>query len=230
MSASASKVVLTVLTGNRPFYFKPTIASLRRHHPDVLKHAHVVLLVNGDDDETVDFAKTLDFVDEQIVNSGPKILPIGQSVSLLHTRARMSGRPYWLHLEDDWKCSQGAGHWLRAAIEILAKNKDVGQVRMRLASERVLKSHMVTHKPIRWQPAATYRRAAGLRFRTAHAHLTFNPALVRTAQAKAWMPCGGEPDAMRKYVKTKLLSAQLYPGVFRHLGEESLRRKLGRAQ
>lgn len=217
---SADELAITILTGRRPDYLKETIRSFLEHAQVVAFRAHVTLMVNGRDDQTESFVRELPWVDDLRILPGPEVVPIGPAISTLHGAAVASGRRHWLHLEDDWRCV-GSG-WLRSATSVLAKHRKVGQVRLRRASERVLGYHMVTRKRIDW-------KAKSSGYRVGHAHYTFNPSLVRLSDVASVFPCDGEPQAMRKYVRTKLDVAQLTPGAFRHLGEDSLRESLGRA-
>jgi hypothetical protein len=56
-------------------------------------------------------------------------------------------------------------------------------------------------------------------YRTGRAHYTFNPAIMRTSLARDVFPCVDEPEAMLRYHATGLLTAQLAPGLFRHIGD-----------
>lgn len=217
---SADDLVLTILTGRRPAYLKETVGSLLKQSPDVAQRAHVVLLVNGRDQATMSFVRGLDWVDELVILPGPGVLPIGDAISDLYRRALAAKRKIWMHLEDDWRCTNST--WLEAGLRVLEAEANVGQVRLRAARERVLSYHLVTKKPIDWQLRRGYRLGT--------AHYTFNPSLVRVADVARVFPCSGEPDAMRKFLTTKRKVAQLEPGAFVHVGEESLRGSLGRAE
>lgn len=213
-------LALTILTGRRPAYLRETVESLLRHARSVVEGGHVTLLVNGQDDETLRYTKGLAWIDELEVLPGSAVVPIGGAISMLYRRVVKRRRPLWFHLEDDWRCV-GAG-WLAKAKEILKKDRRVGQVRMRHVSDRVLPYHMITHKTIRWKRHQGYK--------IGHAHYTFNPSIVRVADIASLFPCSGEPDAMRKFVRTNRMVAQLTPGAFVHLGEQSLRAKLSRSR
>lgn len=215
---SAERVAVTILTGRRPAYLKETVHSFLHNAAGLARNGHVTLVVNGQDDETLEFVEGLSWVDDLRILPGPDVVPIGPAISDLYQAAVDSGRPYWMHLEDDWRCD-GTG-WLTAACKVLERERKVGQVRMRHLSERVLPYHMVSRKRIVWKPRGRYR--------IADAHYTFNPSLVRLSSVRSVFPCTGEPDAMRKYARTDMKVAQLVPGAFRHLGEDSLRGRLGR--
>lgn len=211
-------LAISILTGKRPAYFKATVRSLEKHARAVLGRAHVVLMVNGPDPKTLEFAEGLAWVDELVVTGKSQVRPIGDAVSECRQRAARSGRPYYMHLEDDWRCV-GSG-WLSKSIRILQANKNIGQVRLRHVAERVSRSNMVTHKLIKW------RRKDG--YRIGPAHYTFNPSIVRMRDSRKVFPCGHEIHAMKKFQRLGFDVAQLVPGAFRHIGSNSLRASLNR--
>lgn len=215
----AKNLALTILTGRRPAYLRRTVESLRHHAAIVTAAAHVTLMVNGRDPETLAYVDSLDWLDELVVLPGDGVMPIGPAVSKLYDYARRSGRPIWMHLEDDWRCLRPG--WLAAGLRVLETEPAIGQVRLRSASEPVLKYHLVTRKTIKWERRRGYKMG--------DAHYTFNPTLVRVSDVQKVFPCTGEPDAMRKFCQTKKRVAQLLPGAFAHLGEHSLRGALGRS-
>lgn len=217
-----ARVGVTLLTGGRPRLLRRSVEALRRLAPGLLAGGAVAVLVNGDDAESRGYVDALDFVDVRLDHAGG-FLPTGEAASRL-VRAVLDHTPvdFVLHLEDDWVAESCEAEWLGRAAALLDASPELGQVRLRHAGEPVLAHHMVTRRPIRWEP----RGAARV---TASAHFTFNPSLVRAAEARRVFACASEPEAQRRFLATGLGSAQLLPGVFRHIGESaSLRRKLGR--
>jgi hypothetical protein len=223
MHVDASDVALTILTGRRPALLSDTIDSLRAYAPGLLESAQVIVLHNdgGSGADPLTRAQ-IELLRASVVET-TSLYPIGRATSLLERAVRQSGAAYWLHLEDDWRLSSATPGWLDHAREILGTQKrptDVAQVRLRHWSERVLPRHMVTRAPITW----LHHRAPGRPpHATAQAHLTFNPFLARTDALTPAFPCTDEADFMDRGHSLGLRTvANLYPGVFTHLGEGSL--------
>ena len=213
-------LTVTILTGRRPALLADTLTSLRTHHPALLADAHVTVLANGGDLPTLKalegHADVIDHLDVTDV-----LLTIGPAISRLADHAHRSDRPFWFHLEDDWRTVTGHD-WVTQAASILDRHPDVTQVRARRAAERVMSKHRVTRRPIVWEQRTGWRHAP-------HAHLTFNPSLLRTADIPHGWPCTSEVDAMRRWVESgREAVAQLDPGVFAHTGAQSLRATVGR--
>jgi hypothetical protein len=213
-TVDASDVAITILTGLRPGLLASTVASVQNTAPGLLDSAHVTVMHNGADPATAALLDGYDWIDRRIVTAGPQV-PHGPATSALF--ADLPDRPYLLHLEDDWASVTLHDGWLNTARAVLADNRRVGQVRLRHRGDRVLPRHMVTGKPIVWQP----HHIGGVS--TAVAHWTLNPSLMRTAEVGALWPAADEGQAMRRFAASGALSVQLDPGVFTHLGgSESL--------
>lgn len=202
-------LIVTVLTGRRPHLLERTLEATmtRAWFADVTR---TIAFVNGND------LATQKVIDDWVYNSfySHEWLSIGAATS--QCAVLTEGYDYWLHLEDDWECLSSPEGWLEESIALLDSGK-VDQIRLRDASEKVLKKHMVTGAPIRWTQEG--------HFDIGKAHLTFNPFLMRTADIKDAFPCTGERDAQRKWLAAgHKMVAQHHPGLFRHIGGgESLR-------
>lgn len=210
-SDPADELVITILTGGRPGLLASTLDSLRTAcRPGVLNRARVLARVNGGDAASVAVLdQHRDFIDA--VHVGPWE-DVGPATSACAEDAHRSGRRLWLHLEDDWTAHPDTG-WLDRAAAILDGHTDVGQVRLRLAAERVLARHMHTRRPIRWVASDGFKYSPD-------AHLTFNPTLMRTADITGTWPSDSERDAQAKRWRSGPVGvAQLVPGVFAHAGE-----------
>lgn len=206
----ADDLVVTILTGGRPGLLASTLDSLRATAPDVLDRGLVLARVNGGDAASVAVLERHGIA-AGAINAGPWE-DVGPATSWCAELAATTSKRFWLHLEDDWTANPDPG-WLGRAAAILDSNPDVGQVRLRLASERVLSRHMHTRQPIRWRDADGWRYAPD-------AHLTFNPTLMRTADIKHGWPSTSERDAQAKWWASGPRGvAQLVPGVFAHAGE-----------
>jgi hypothetical protein len=214
-------LTVTVLTGRRPALLADTLSAVRKRQPDLLADAHLVVLANGNDRPTRDVIdQHADVIDE--LHTTDQLLTIGPALSLLADHAQRVGRPFWFHLEDDWRATS-SHDWVRQAADILNGHPQVSQVRARLAAEPVMRSHRISRRPIVWEQRDGWRHAA-------HAHLTFNPSLIRTVDIPHGWPCTSEVHAMRRWLTSgRQAAAQLDPGVFAHTGDdESLRTAVGK--
>lgn len=216
-------LLVTILTGRRPAYLEETLRALESA-VRTCEGAQVFCWINGADAPSVEVAAGFNWITQ--VERQQEFRPIGPNVSRLAEAARSSGLAYWLHMEDDWK-AEGDDGWISDACSILDHEATVGQVRLRRADEPVSRSNLVSHRMIRWHPRPIFRRRGALKYRVARAHATYNPSVMRAGQAAEWMIASSEPEAMRKFHASKMLVAQTYPGVFRHIGEKSLRRQTG---
>lgn len=212
----AHDLVVTVLTGGRPELLAATLAAARTAVPGLLETAHVHLLDNSPATGTGAVLDTYADVLDVIERRGEQ--PIGEAVSLLAGAAAASGRPYWLHLEDDWTATAAHPGWLDRARQILANDPQVHQVRLRHTSEPVLARHMHTRRPLRWLDHDGWRYCPD-------AHWTLNPTLVRTADISRVWPAAGERQAQAHAHAAGMRGvAQLEPGVFVHAGADASRR------
>jgi Glycosyl transferase family 2/Methyltransferase domain len=204
-------IAVSLLTGGRPDLLLRTVESLARTLPQLLERARVTAFVNGDDAESSRFVASLPFVDRIIRHRGRR-LPIGPAASRVIAQAlKPRDARYLLHLEDDWEVSTQDDTWLWRAVTILDGEPQIGQVRLRHRGDRVRRWHMVTARAIRWEERAGYLLSES-------AHWTFNPSLIRANDAPAAWPADDEATAQRAFLRSGLWTAQLTPGVFRHLG------------
>jgi predicted O-methyltransferase YrrM len=211
----AADVAVTIVTGGRPGLLAATLDSLTANAPGLLESAYVAVLVNGPDRATMAVLDEREhLLDHRVVIS--ERLPIGQTAHAM--LGSPAPRPYTLHLEDDWVAATTVPGWLGRARQVLTDRPDVGQVRLRHRGDTVLARHMITRKPIDWQPAAHSHLVA-------HAHYTLNPSLMRSADTPTvWTQPDGENQAARRFAATGALTAQASPGVFLHTGDgKSLR-------
>jgi hypothetical protein len=205
-------LTVTVLTGRRPHLLRRTLDTFVAHNPGVLDKARLVVMVNGSDDESLEIVTGFPV---NVLLATPDLAPIGEATSTLAAAAHRKPSRWWLHLEDDWESTGPVPFDL--AGRILTDYPEVGQVRLRRRDEKVMSKHRVTRQPIRWRPWDGWWSAKS-------AHLTFNPALWRTADIPKAFPCANEVDAMRRWVAAGMhRTAQADPGCFRHIGTDSLR-------
>lgn len=223
-------LAITILTGNRPGLLRSTMGSLWQHAGELCRQAHVILYVNGVDEETLRIVRELPWVDDLVLGERD-VKPIGEAISFL--MARVPPSTHVMHLEDDWVCLE-PGFYEKAAW-ILRANPAVGQVRLRrhypptVASQQTLPYNGITLVPVQWEEK---RAPSGFWYRVGSAHFTFNPSIVRRSLLSEVYPCESEGHAMRRFHETGILAAQLLPGAFLHIGggAESLRERLGRQE
>jgi hypothetical protein len=213
-------VAVTILTGARPHLLADTLDSLTTYQPSLLAGNPVTVLLNGNDRDSFDVLhRHRDVIDR--LHTTTEMAPIGPSISRLAVDAAESDADWWFHLEDDWR-TVTSHDWTAQAVDILHQHPEVRQVRARSATERVMRRHRISRKPIRWKPRDGWNYSP-------HAHLTFNPSLIRTCHIPDGWPCTSEVDAMRRWLAAGHEGvAQLVPGVFEHTGHQSLRESLGR--
>lgn len=204
-------VLVAILTGGRPQLLARTLRALAS-----CGSWNAVALVNGGDRPTLDVLGHHPWI--SVENRPGKIRKIGPAVSELLEIAVQAGPSYILHLEDDWACREDATRWLGDAIAFLG-DAGVGQVRLRRASEKVLRTSMITGAKIRWRHIRGHMRSP-------NAHLTFNANLMRAGDVSQVYPCDDEPHAQLRFAALDLDVVQHVPGAFAHIGHESLRRTL----
>lgn len=208
-------LLITLLTGSRPHYLERTLKAMIEHQPEVWEDSKVLVLHNGGDPETREVLKAYwDHFDQ--VRTTSMLFPIGPATSLLMEYAQDYEAEYLLHLEDDWTAGPGD---LPLGADLL--DEGIFQVRLRKALERVLPKHMVTGKSITWRWSLTHACQVAY-----DAHYTLNPSLMRLQDIKVGFPARDERHAQAKFHAAGYRKvAQLVPGIFTHIGEQSLRKQ-----
>lgn len=214
-------MVVTILTGMRPRLLETMLDSVIENAPGLLEEAFVSVHHNTGDRGTRDVLSRIR-VDER--NETDELLSIGKSTSHLALRAWRvrEKRPWWLHIEDDWRMIPSTERWLEDAKAILLWGGDVAEVRLRHVSEPVTGTHRVTHERLSQEDFGWWRL---MRW-----HPTFTPALRRSEVARKMFPCQTELDMQHRAFENGLTRvAQLVPGNFVHTGQaHSLRETVGR--
>lgn len=223
---TATQLVLTILTGNRPRLLMETLRDLDATAPGLLETAYIIVCHNGRDPATREVIESIPAVVEYRPVGGTDtaypngMVPIGEAMSvithLVGHRFRGTGQPQdlWMHLEDDWRAATTtpASWWLQESSRVLREHPAVGQVRLRHRAEATHKRNIRTGKPIRWQPVDDHVLVSDT------AHYTCNPAIMRVDDiGKVW-PANGENGAIDRFAASGLRVAQLSPGVFHHIG------------
>jgi hypothetical protein len=201
--------VVAVLTGGRPTLLSQTLVSFEKQMRRRMASCTGVVLVNGGDSGSRKVLENHPWL--RVENRPGEMRKIGPAVSELMEIVVSLGKRYILHLEDDWACRMPAPQWLDQAAHALEDGR-VGQVRMRLEQEKVMRVSMATGTRIRWQIGRDHHRSP-------NAHLTFNPNLMRTEDVRRVYPCEDEPDAQLRFGRLALDVVQLVPGAFAHIGD-----------
>lgn len=202
-------VVVAILTGGRPSLLASTLRDLEAYAGNRVNRWLGVALVNGGDEASRGVLASHTWI--RVESRPGELRKIGPAASELMELAAQSGPRFVLHLEDDWGCRSAPETWLdRAAFAL--QDLQVGQVRLRLAAEKVMRVSMSTGSRIHWLKARDHERSR-------NAHLTFNPNLMRAADCVRVYPCSDEPDAQLRFATLGLDVVQLVPGAFSHLGD-----------
>jgi hypothetical protein len=174
--------------------------------------------VNGRDQETISYVRSLRFVDDCLAPAG-RIAPAGVATSRLLARvAATSSSELVLHLEDDWVICTLNGDWLMRACAVLGEDPAVGQVRLPHRSDSVLR---VPHSDQAADPAGAARRLSPQRG---------GPLPVQPEPPQNHPAHGGRPGPQRGGGAGPVSAAgpgdrPALPGAFRHIGEHDSRRR-----
>jgi hypothetical protein len=203
-------LTIAVLTGKRPELLAATLAALELNQPELYAAAAKVVIHNTGDRET---AEVLDrYVwDQRVVLKGA-LRGIAEASQYLIKAAAEVDRRHVLRLEDDWLVSSRP--FYAEAAELLEDPElNVGQIRLRDASETVMTKHRITKKPMVWRELDSGHQWAP------SAHYTHNPSLMRTWDYAAMAGYTDEIDAARRYLEAGWSSVQHVPGAFAHAGD-----------
>lgn len=204
-------LTVAVLTGKRPQLLERTLSSFVERNPLLWKDASRVVFHNFGDGAS---ARILDRYDWHKREVRPnELLTIGQASQYLGALALSQRTRYVLRLEDDWLCHDSPG-WFESAVNVL-EDPEVGQVRLQRHDEPTRPENMVTHEPIVWSDYPGGHQAG-------NAHYTHRPSLMRSFDYSALFPYRKEHHAMRRFYQRGLLVVQHRPGVFSHLGGDTL--------
>lgn len=207
------KLVITVLTYNRPDLLARTLQSLVEKNPKVIAISKIIVLVQGNGDEsTKKVLQTFAPAIAQVHFSGTN-LGTGGGYSLLMQKALALKPEYILHLEDDWLSNEPLDRHLDELFGIFKNNKDLGFIRLRSITEKVSKVNLVNNLPISFTKQSEHVLVG-------NSHFTFNPAMVRSWIIKTLVPVASEPSAEKKYELLGLSGAQLDAECFGHIGAE----------
>lgn len=203
-------VTIAVLTGQRPELLREMLAAMVEHQPDLWAGAAKVVVHNSADAATAAVLDEHDW-DERVVLSG-HLRGIAEASQYLIRAACTVDRRYVLRLEDDWLAHPV--DFYHVAVKLLESDFNVGQVRLRRSSEKVMTKHRVTKQTMVWRELEGGHRWAS------SAHYTHNPSLMRTWDNAAIAGYTDEVDAARKFYASGWSTVQHFPGVFAHAGHK----------
>jgi hypothetical protein len=206
-------VTVAVLTGRRPELLAATLTAFADRQPTLWEAAAKVVVHNTGDPATAEVLDRYPW-DDRVVLDG-RLRGIAEASQHLIKAVATADRRHVLRLEDDWIVTS-TDFYRDAAVILDDRELNVGQVRLRLADEKVLPNHRVTRQPIRWRQLDDGHRWAP------SAHYTHNPSLMRTWDYAAMAGYADEIDAARRYLQGGWSSAQHVPGAFRHAGDRDL--------
>ena len=197
---NTSNVVTTMLSGGRSELLDETLSKL-----SIKVLETTIGLANGGDQETIEVYRRYGI--DPIIT--PYMLRTGTATSFLADLAYLSGKEYWLQLQDDWKFITEDEQWLRRAKNAL---KSCSQVRLRHVSDTVRSTHAVSRKKFNLKNSKFGKTGA--------MHWTFNPTLQKCSMIPEIFPCRSETDVQRRaYSTDNRIVTQLYPGCFKHTGD-----------
>lgn len=226
------QLFVTFLAGGRPALLERTLESLNVATPALFEKAFCIAVLNSLDIQSAELLSRFHIQHYNLTPpEGKQYVSLGACTSVLASNALDLDRSryrYWMHIEDDWLVRKDAmplSDHVEQAAAILDAEPSVKQVRLRHKYENVLRTHIVTAKPLVWD-----RRDADGHLECKDAHLTFNPFLARTFELTKLFdpPVRGELEFQRRAVHAGFRKVvQLMPGVFVHIGdgENSLRAK-----
>lgn len=127
-----NKVMAGVLNCGRYDLLRRTLLSVKFLKDLDVKFA---LMDNGSPQEDIEKIKREfeGFFDLNIFSK--ENLGIGGGINNLHAAARSLGFEYFLMLENDWECLRYDNEWIKASVEILDNNSNIGIVKLRIEND-----------------------------------------------------------------------------------------------
>lgn len=211
--SAGNTITVTMMTYNRPEYFRRTVESFASINNNLLKKVKLIILVQGDGDEgTKKVINSYRKVFTEILRPGLNLGTAG-GYSYLMEQAIATGCDYVLHLEDDWESRESLEDYINDALFVLANHKNVGYIRLRSIREKTSYINLVTRRPIIYKPITQFVWVC-------NGHYTFNPSLIKTSVIRHIIPATSEASSEKKYELLGLCAAQLMANCFVHIGEE----------
>jgi hypothetical protein len=200
-----SGLVVTVLAGGRPDLLETTLLYARKFLEERPRDRFAI--VHSDDEVSAQILDRYGF-DVELRGASAN----GPNTSALWKAAADSKADYLLHLEDDWAMRDDP-HDMLDAMRALESRPDVGQVRLRVAHDRVCQYNWVTGQDVRAEADPEFYGLS-----VGNWHATLNPTLMRCRDLPALLPFRDEAELMRKFQAQGWKVAQLWPGCFAHIG------------
>jgi|GEM_PF-5502487 len=225
-----TKIVVGVLTHNRPRLLKETLESFNYYLKEYEKLIEFIVFDNGSKKEVIEHNKLLcQSYNAKFISCNEVIdLPKGSksrdhNISIGHRKLSLLMKKYdgdaYMILEDDWKCIAQVP--LDELVKYLRQHPEVGQIRLRDCKydgtlKGCAKHNFVTQEPIRWSKEeilGEYTLSYG------NLHWVNNPSLI-TREALEFVNQGfdSEVACMEAFHKIFPINLQLKPGIFKHSG------------
>lgn len=209
-------IPLTMLTYNRPLYFKETLSSFVEKNISVLEYFPIIINVQGENTDKITsetIEKYKKFIYKVIY---PKVnLGCAAGYSLLMAEAARLNPSYIVHLQDDFVSIEPLSKYISEILEFF-NDYDVGFIRLRSTKDRVNDYNIISRRKIRYKKIV---RNVGV----SNGHFTFNPTISKTSVIEKLIPTTSEKDAQKKYQKMGIESGQLFANCFSHIGHERVK-------
>jgi glycosyltransferase involved in cell wall biosynthesis len=218
-----SKVLITILTCQRPRYLSKTLQALKEQvfDPDLCR---AKIFINGEDPATRAVVNQYRNLFEEVLSSPTNL---GQAPAL--NRLWSNPEADWiLHVEDDMVAIRG--NWLKPALDFLNRYPRIGVLRLYPFWEihHISRHNLITRKPIEFYPRESIGGENFSRM-TEPAHFSFIPSLVRADALSSFLPLSAdrerdqaENQAQSGFWKSGWGTAQIHNGPFRHIGRRSV--------
>lgn len=208
------RIPVTFLTYKRAEYLEATIESFLTLNKDILDRFMFFIHVQGRDKPTnivvSKYSSRFVCIDQVRKNQG-----CAAGYSRVMASAMRTGTEFLIHIQDDWGSREPLTEYLEEVLDFFTTPAfyDVGMMRLRTIKERVSHRHRMTKKGIKWERVTP-------NISVSNAHWTLNPHIVRSSVLEKMLPITMELDAMSKYWKLGMRSAQLMADCFTHIGAE----------
>lgn len=218
-----SKVLITILTCQRPHYLSKTLKALKEH---VFNQGicRTRIFINEEDPETRKVVNKYRYLFEEVLSSPANL---GQAPALNRLWSKTES-DWILHVEDDMVATRGG--WLEPALYFLDRYPRIGQLRLYPFWEirHISRHNLITRKPIQFYSPESIEKENFSRM-IEPAHFAFIPSLIRSDTLSSFLPISAdserdqaENEAQRGFWEAGWETAQILNGPFRHIGRRSV--------
>lgn len=227
---SKQKIVVGVLTHNRPKLLLKTLQSFYENFSVYKSQFKTIIFDNGSTTDVIDKNRIL------ANKYGASFFSLGEekklpkdsktrdnNISLGHNKLinlmKQELASAYIILEDDWECTSEAP--LNELIKLLHNNPSIGQIRLRNCKyDGSLKGcanhNFVTLEPIKWTKTIELER---YQLDFGNLHWVNNPSIIsKKALELVSKGFSSELECMRAFAEHYPNNIQLSPGIFEHIG------------